>query len=105
MNLSEATFIAIGVLFVIAGVAILVRTRQGTSERRFQLPGLGAISDATAVTAAFVLLFLGYHTAAYGGPEGLLHFRVPPRLGWLVYVGGVLAVVGALLADRLEREE
>ena len=70
-----------------------------------EIPGIGMLTGPSAVTIAMVLIFVGYHTASYGGPDGLLTFRVPSRLGWLVYAGGVLAVIGALLADRIDRRE
>ncbi len=103
MTTDEIGFLALGSSFAIAGLVLLARSGRGSSETEIEVPGLGRLTGPTAVTLALVLIFLGYHTAAYGGPAGLLSFRVPPRFGWLVYVAGVLAVVGAMMADRIDR--
>jgi hypothetical protein len=103
MTLDEICFLVLGGSFAIAGLVLLARSGRGSSETEIVVPGLGKLTGPTAVTLAIVLTFLGYHTAAYGGPVGLLSFRVSPRFGWLVYVGGVLAVVGAMAADRIDR--
>ena len=105
MTTDEIGFLVLGGSLAIAGLVLLARSGRGSVETCIEVPGLGTLSGPTAVTLALVLIFLGYHTAAYGGPSGLLNFHVPARLGWLVYAGGVLAVIGALFADRVDRRE
>ncbi len=104
MTLPEAVFLVLGAVCVIVGLVGLLVYRRGGGLEPVRLPVFGEVSAPAAVTIALVLVLLGYHTAAYGGPAGLLSFCVPQRLWWLVYGGGVLAVVGALLADRLDRD-
>lgn len=96
-------FLSLGALCVVAGGGLLVAERRAEGPGAVRLPVVGEVSSATALTLALVLIFVGYHTAAYGGPAGLLTFHVPARLWWVVYGGGVLAVVGALWADELDR--
>ena len=105
MTTDEIGFLVLGGSFAIAGLILLARSGRGSVETPIEIPGIGFLTGPTAVTIALVLIFLGYHTAAYGGPTGQLNYRVPPRFGWLVYVGGVLAVIGAMLADRIDRRE
>ncbi len=105
MTTDEIGFLVLGASLAIAGLILLARSGRGSVETPIEIPGIGMLTGPSAVTIAMVLIFVGYHTASYGGPDGLLTFRVPPRLGWLVYAGGVLAVVGALLADRIDRRE
>lgn len=105
MTTDEIGFLVLGGSLVISGLILLARSGRGASEVQIELPWIGLLTGPSAVTIALVLMFFGYHTAAYGGPDGLLEFRVPPRFGWLVFLGGVLAVIGALFADRLDRRE
>ncbi len=103
MTGAEIALMALGGSLAIAGLVLLAKSGRGSSETEIRVPGLGRLSGPTAVTLALVLIFIGYHTMAYGGPSGLLSFRVAPQFAWLVYLGGVLAVVGAMVADRIDR--
>jgi len=105
MTTDEIGLMVLGGSFAVAGLILLARSGRGAVETSIELPGIGMLTGPTAVTIGLVFLFLGYHTAAYGGPDGFLSFRVPPRFGWLVYLGGVLAVIGAMIADRIDRRQ
>lgn len=102
MTGTEAAFLALGGATGLAGLALVGWSGRGANARELRVPLLGTLSSPATLTAGFALIFMGYHTIAYGGPTGLIGFHVPARLGWLVYLGGVLAVVGAIAADRLE---
>jgi len=99
---SELALVALGGVMALGGLALVGWSGRGASARELRVPGVGRFSSITTLTAGLALIFMGYHTAAYGGPAGLIGFHVPARLGWLVYTGGVLAVIGAVAADRLE---
>ena len=87
----------------ILGLLLLGKSKRMVGGPGIDLPVVGRVGDVTVVTVALVLVILGYHTVAYGGPAGWVSFRVRPELGWLVYVAGGVAVAGALLAERIEQ--
>lgn len=68
-----------------------------------ELPLVGEISEPTRLVFGLVLLILGYHVAAYGLPSGWFQLKVPSTHWWLLFLVLVLAVGGAMLAERLER--
>ena len=45
---------------------------------------------------------LGYHLAAWAGPEVVFSYRVPPERWWILVGAIVVAVLGSLAADRME---
>ena len=105
MTGTEAAFLALGAVVSLGGLALVGWSGRGVNARELRVPWVGRLSSPATLTLGLVLIFMGYHAAAYGGPAGLIGFHVPARFGWLVYLGGVLAVVGAIAADRLDARE
>lgn len=72
----------------------------GFVERLTQARSRMSAATRTVVGLCFVLL--GYHLAAWAGPEVVFQLRIPPERWWLLACGIVLAVLGSMGADRLE---
>ncbi|MEO1584103.1 MAG: hypothetical protein AAFR96_05965 [Planctomycetota bacterium] len=102
MSGAEAVATGFGVALFIGGVVLLSLARRGG---RRVWPIVGGVSRATESAAGLAMCFAGYHVVAYGGPPGWITFRVPEQLGWMVFVGSGVAVVGAVAADRVLPEE
>ncbi|HED54256.1 MAG TPA: hypothetical protein ENJ00_08660 [Phycisphaerales bacterium] len=101
----ELVWVIVGGVAFVAGLILLAASKRMVGGPGVRVPVVGVVGDVTVLTLALVLVILGYHTVAYGGPADWVGFRVRPDLGWLVYVGGVAALGGALIAERLERRE
>lgn len=87
----------IGGACVAAGVVLLGLARR---RRSVMVPWIGRLERAGLTTLALSLGIGGYHLAAYGGPSGLITFRVRDDLGWLVFVLCGVGTAGAVLTDR-----
>lgn len=107
----EAWLIVGAVVFLIGFAAMVVFRRSGSggSDRSgsgaIRVPLLGAMSRSALLTLGLSLMFGGYHLVAYLGPSGLLVLHVRRDLWWLVIAGCVVAVVGAVIGDRLLGED
>lgn len=67
---------------------------------------LGSGGDLTSPTRAvfgIILLVAGYHAAAYSGPAAWFPLKLPVAMLPIAGVVAALAVVGSLVADRIER--
>lgn len=100
MTAVEAVWLGVGLLVFVAGFTALSVARR-LDDRRVAWPVIGRVSRATETAAGIALVVSGYHIAAYGGPAGWIVFRVPPSLGWLVFVASSVAVVGSAATDRI----
>lgn len=97
MTWAESVSVVLGGIGVAAGVVLLGLSRRRESVR---LPGVGRMDRPGLTALALSLGVSGYHLAAYGGPAGLITFRVRDDFGWLVFVLCGAAITGAVLTDR-----
>jgi len=87
----DALVIAVGVVALLAGVTLFLRSRRG------------ADTNPTTLVAGLSLALLGYHLVAWTLPERWFPLQIPAAM-WPLVVGGVaVAISGALVADALER--
>lgn len=91
---------AIGTGLVVVGLSLVALTRR-SGPGTVEVPMLGRLSRASATACGLALVMGGYHLAAYLGPVGWITWHVRRDLWWLVALGCVAAVVGAVAADRL----
>ncbi|MBS0197095.1 MAG: hypothetical protein JSR77_10080 [Planctomycetes bacterium] len=61
------------------------------------------LSAGTRLAWGYSLLLMGYHGAAWIGPEKYFGLKVPLERWWILVIGVVLGVVGSWAADWLER--
>jgi hypothetical protein len=89
----DALVIAVGVVALLAGALLFLRSRRGK----------GGLTNPTTLVVALSLLLLGYHLLAWTLPERWFPLQIPAGL-WPLLVGGIaVAIAGALVADALER--
>lgn len=97
---------------VVAGVAcgILGLWMLRNAKRDVRAPADGAeasgaeragLTAPTRMTVGITAILVGYHLVAWSVPRPM--FGVPVDRWWIVACVAVLAVVGALVADRVER--
>ncbi len=89
-----------GLLVVVAGFWVMRGARTGASERP-----AGGWTPATRYTLGSVLLVAGYHAVAYCTPAHWLPLRVPADRLWILAAVGVLAVIGSLACEALEKRD
>lgn len=90
--------LTLGASFVVAGLRFYVAGRRLARAGR-----ISRLTPPTRMTLGLVLVVVGYHMAAWVLPASWAPLRVPPERWWIVAGGGVVALFGAALADRLER--
>lgn len=61
------------------------------------------LSEPTRLVIALCLVVVGYHVAAYGSPAAWFPLKVPFQRWWVLALGVVVAISGAILSDRMER--
>ena len=86
--------LVLGVLLVAAGLGLIVLTRRPLKE---------GDAGPTRLTCGLACLFLGYHLLVWSVPTSVTMVAVPIERWWLVVGGVAAALLGSLLADRLEQ--
>lgn len=105
---------------VLAGVGLwMIRSRAYEPEKPGEVPMVGNldtrgvyararawVGELTAPTRYAVglsAIALGYHLVAWASPPAWFPVSVPIERWWLVVIGVVLTIGGALFGDRIER--
>lgn len=92
-------------LMVVAFWLLWAARARADDQRRVVLPVLGRVGNPTCLMLGVCCFVGAYHTAAYSlGPVVAL-VSVPIDLWWVVVGGIALAVVGALVAERVEQRD
>ncbi len=104
LGLAQVAGLVGALALVVAAFWLLGAARaRADDERRVVLPMLGRVGNPTCLTLGVCAFVGAYHAAAYSlGPVVAL-VAVPIDLWWVVAGGIVLAVVGSLVAERVER--
>lgn len=98
----DAFMIALGIVALLAGGTLFLRSRRG---RVGEGAGEAGLTNPTTLVIACSLLLLGYHLLAWTLPDRWFPLQIPLRL-WPLLAGGVgVAIAGALVADALERRD
>jgi hypothetical protein len=87
---------------VTLGMVSLWAARHRAEGERVSVPRLGEVGSPTCLTVGLCCMVGGYHVAAYSLAPAFVLVSVPPERWWLVALAIGAAVVGSLLADRLE---
>ena len=102
MDLWQAMGITGGVVLGALGLWMLRGGKRVIAEDGQAVDGGGDLSGPTRLTLGIVSLIVGYHCVMWAVPS--LTFGVPVGRWWMVAVGAVLAVVGALAVDLVESD-
>jgi hypothetical protein len=100
LDLWQVMGITGGVVLGAAGLWMLRGGKRVISEDGAGVDGGGGLSGPTRLTLGIVCLIVGYHCVMWVVPA--LTFGVPLDRWWMVAVGAVLAVVGAVAVDLVE---
>lgn len=88
--------------FFALGMIVLWVARHRSADERSVLPLVGKVGNPTSLTLGVCLLVLGYHAVSYSLLPVVTLVSVPIDRWWLVVVLCGVALVGSLVADRME---
>lgn len=66
-------------------------------------PATFRLSEPTRLVVALCLVVVGYHIAAYASPAAWFPLKIPVERWWIMALGVLVAISGAILSDRMER--
>lgn len=98
---------ALAAALMCTGVVQIFKAR--AASRRPPQDGASVPSPAASITTRAVIgicaLVLGYHIAAWVGPDSWFGLKVPQDRWWILLAVITLSVAGSCFADHLERRE